>query len=320
MYNSRVEVTFGPSVTRIPAYLFYSMSGTTPNVRIATVNIGENVTYIGRYAFDVMDTFFTEANFANEAGWFVSTSSTATSGTNISATVLSVVSLAAQYLRTTYASYYWHYNPQIIEDFTFNNGELVSYTGSDAEVEIPNTYSTAVINGETVFVEGDTYAVTAIADGDLIPASGTITGAFYNNRTITSVVIPDTVTRIGDYAFSNCSNLESVTMPNDLEEIGFRAFNGCESLTGITFVNSLQSIESYAFYGCTSLTTLTMPASLNFIGTYAFSGAGLTSVTFLETNGWTAGTTSLSASSLAAGRTAATYLTSTYVSQEWTRS
>lgn len=323
MYNSRVEVTFGPSVTRIPAYLFYSMSGTTPNVRIATVNIGENVTYIGRYAFDVMDTYFTNANFANKAGWFVSTSSTATSGTNISASTLSSGTLAAQYLRNNYAGYYWHFNPQIIEDFTFNNltlttGELVSYTGSDAKVEIPGTYSTAIINGETVFVEGDTYTVTAIADGDMSPTSG-ITSAFYNNRTVTSVVIPDTVTRIGDYAFSNCNNLESVTMPDDLEEIGFRAFNACESLAGITFANSLQSIESYAFYGCTSLTTLTMPASLNTIGAYAFDGCtGLKKVTFEETSGWKAGTASLSANIL--NQLAYAYLTRNYVDVEWTRS
>lgn len=234
--------------------------------------------------------------------------------------VLSNVSLADQYLRNNYAGYYWHFNPQIIEDFTFNNGELVSYTGSDAEVEIPNTYSTAVINGETVFVEGDTYAVTAIADGDLIPASGTITGAFYNNRTITSVVIPDTVTRIGDYAFSNCSNLESVTMPTSLEEIGFRAFNACESLTGLTLPSNLQSIEGYAFFGCSSLTTLTLPANLNFIGAYAFGGCeSLESVEFLEHTGWTAGETSFG-NALQFDTAAARYLTSNYVSQDWTRS
>ena len=323
MYNSRVEVTFGPSVTRIPAYLFYSMSGTTPNVRIATVNIGENVTYIGRYAFDVMDTYFTNANFANKAGWFVSTSSTATSGTNISASTLSSGTLAAQYLRNNYAGYYWHFNPQIIEDFTFNNltlttGELVSYTGSDAGVKIPDTYSTAIINGETVFVKGDTYTVTAIADGDLSPASG-ITGAFYNNRTVTSVFIPDTVTRIGDYAFSNCARLGNVTMPASLKEIGFRAFNGCEHLIEITLPSTLQSIEGYAFYA-TSLTSLTMPASLNTIGAYAFGSCEiLESVKFLEHTGWTAGGTSFG-NALQIDTAAARYLTSTYVSQDWTRS
>ena len=344
--SRNVTLTIGSNVNRIPSYFMNAESPSTARTYITEIVLSEGVEEIGFQAFwachymtsinipltmrriergaFVNNSNSLQVEFANTAGWYYTSSTTATTGgTLISASGLADPDVAADYLQVDYNNYYWNFKPQIIEDFTFNNltsttGELVSYTGSDAGVKIPDTYSTAIINGETVFVKGDTYTVTAIADGDLSPASG-ITGAFYNNRTITSVFIPDTVTRIGDYAFSNCAKLGNVTMPASLKEIGFRSFNGCEHLIEITLPSTLQSIEGYAFYA-TSLTSLTMPASLNFIGTYAFSGAGLTSVTFLETSGWTAGTTSLSASSLAAGRTAATYLTSTYVSQEWARS
>ncbi len=341
-----VSLTIGSNVNRIPSYFMNAESPNTARTYITEIVLSEGVEEIGFQAFRACNymtsinipltmkriergAFVNNSNslqveFANTAGWYYTSSTTATTGgTLISASGLANPDVAADYLQVDYNNYYWNFNPQAIEDFTFNNltlttGELVSYTGSDAKVEIPGTYSTAIINGETVFVEGDTYTVTAIADGDMSPTSG-ITSAFYNNRTVTSVVIPDTVTRIGDYAFSNCNNLESVTMPDDLEEIGFRAFNACESLAGITFANSLQSIESYAFYGCTSLTTLTMPASLNTIGAHAFDGCtGLKKVTFEETSGWKAGTASLSANIL--NQLAYAYLTRNYVDVEWTRS
>ena len=344
--SRNVTLTIGSNVNRIPSYFMNAESPNTARTYITEIVLSEGVEEIGFQAFRACNymtsinipltmkriergAFVNNSNslqveFANTAGWYYTSSTTATTGgTLISASGLANPDVAADYLQVDYNNYYWNFNPQAIEDFTFNNltlttGELVSYTGSDAKVEIPGTYSTAIINGETVFVEGDTYTVTAIADGDMSPTSG-ITSAFYNNRTVTSVVIPDTVTRIGDYAFSNCNNLESVTMPDDLEEIGFRAFNACESLAGITFANSLQSIESYAFYGCTSLTTLTMPASLNTIGAYAFDGCtGLKKVTFEETSGWKAGTASLSANIL--NQLAYAYLTRNYVDVEWTRS
>ena len=273
---------------------------------LTSITIPEGVTSISLEAFDNC-TSLTSVTFENRYGWSAGT-------TSISASSLSNKSTAATYLTTTYVSRNWTWTPQVLTGFEFEGNALTAYTGSDSTVSIPTSYS--IYNGE--FIQGDTYTVTAIADGDVSPTSG-ITSAFYNNRTITSVVIPDTVTRIGDYAFSNCSNLESVTMPDDLEEIGFRAFNACESLAGITFANSLQSIESYAFYGCTSLTTLTMPASLNTIGAHAFDGCtGLKKVTFEETSGWKAGTASLSANIL--NQLAYAYLTRNYVDVEWTRS
>ena len=99
--------------------------------------------------------------------------------------------------------------------------------------------------------------------------------------TLTSVVIPDTVTVIGERAFQKCVLLESVTLPAALEEIGASAFYGCQSLTAVTLPETLTAIQDYAFYACKGLTSLTVPAGVAWIGNAAFSGgSSLTSVTF----------------------------------------
>jgi hypothetical protein len=73
---------------------------------------------------------------------------------------------------------------------------------------------------------------------------------------IASVVIPDGVISIGDYAFQSCERLVSVTIPNGVTSIGSFAFCGCNSLTSVTIPNSVKDIGDGAFAVCTSLTTI----------------------------------------------------------------
>ena len=63
-------------------------------------------------------------------------------------------------------------------------------------------------------------------------------------------IIPNSVTSIGDWAFSGCDSLQSVTIPNSVTSIGDHAFRWCKSLQSVTIPNSVTKIGNYAFCGC----------------------------------------------------------------------
>ncbi|GHV26819.1 hypothetical protein AGMMS4952_07510 [Spirochaetia bacterium] len=104
--------------------------------------------------------------------------------------------------------------------------------------------------------------------------------AFYNCSSLTSVTIGNRVTSIGNEAFYRCSGLTSVIIGNSVTSIRNQAFRGCSGLTSVTIGNRVTSIGEYAFYNCSGMTSVTIPDSVTSIGTNAFSGcSGLTSVT-----------------------------------------
>lgn len=90
------------------------------------------------------------------------------------------------------------------------------------------------------------YGVTAIEPG-----------AYGDCTSLQSIVIPDSVTRIGvrkslgaPGAFSGCINLQSIVIPNSVTLIGRFTFADCASLTSIIIPNSVVEIGDYAFCGC----------------------------------------------------------------------
>lgn len=80
--------------------------------------------------------------------------------------------------------------------------------------------------------------------------------AFYNCRSLTSVITPNSVTSIGSDAFKNCTSLASVAIGSGVTSIGNSAFTNCTSITEVTIPDSVTSISGYAFYNCTGLTSV----------------------------------------------------------------
>ena len=76
---------------------------------------------------------------------------------------------------------------------------------------------------------------------------------YLNGEEVKDLVIPNSVTSIGWYAFSGCSGLTSVTIPNSVTSIGRFAFRGCSGLTSVTIGNSVTSIGMKAFRDCPEL-------------------------------------------------------------------
>jgi len=138
-------------------------------------------------------------------------------------------------------------------------------------------HSNPLYHAKHIYSDEDTEITNLI-----IPNSVTSIGnaAFAGCSSLTSITIPNSVTSIGDGAFYLCYGLTSVTIPNSVTSIGAEAFRYCSSLTSITIPNSVTSIGDGAFYLCYGLTSVTIPNSVTSIGGSAFEGcSGLTSIT-----------------------------------------
>jgi hypothetical protein len=108
-------------------------------------------------------------------------------------------------------------------------------------------------SGLTGFAVSEGNARYAATDGVLFSKDRDTLIAYPNAKAAT-YVIPDGVTCIGVWAFSDCSGLTSVTLPNSVTSIGEYAFFKCSSLTSVTIPDGVTSIGQRAFLGCSGLT------------------------------------------------------------------
>ncbi|MBO5454875.1 MAG: leucine-rich repeat domain-containing protein [Clostridia bacterium] len=92
--------------------------------------------------------------------------------------------------------------------------------------------------------------------------------AFEYHANLCEVVIPDTVTEIGDFAFTE-SPLGEIVIPGTVKKIGRGAF--MLAVYDVTLCDGTETIGAEAFSDCTSLTEVTIPASVKTIGQYAFA-------------------------------------------------
>lgn len=136
-----------------------------------------------------------------------------------------------------------------------------------------------VVGGPNGYI-GDVVIPTTINYSDRILTVVSIANAFYDCRSLTSVTIPSSVTKIGDFAFTDCTSLVNLTIPNSVTSIGEGAFEGCTSLASVTIPNSVTKLGEAAFYDCRSLTSVTISNSVTTINKRTFTLCeGLTSVT-----------------------------------------
>ncbi len=162
-----------------------------------------------------------------------------------------------------------------VQAYDFQNDGLFYDIISEAErtvavVSAPNnklyTGSFLIPGSVTQNVTGISYKVIAIVDNA------------FEQCSVISVTIPETVTSIGRSAFSDCTQLKSVTILGNVTSIGRSAFSGCTQLESVTISEGVASIGDNAFRS-TRLTSVTIPGSVTSIGDSAFSNTRLTSVT-----------------------------------------
>jgi hypothetical protein len=123
---------------------------------------------------------------------------------------------------------------------------------------------------------------------------------YIDNRLLTEIVIPDSVTEIKPYTFMGWMWLTDVTIHENVQKIGFGSF-AYTALTEITIPNTVVCIDCAVFYQCTELKK----------------------VTFTEKTNWTVAdeeeTLSLTAEEVGDTEKMATYLQTEYCYYTWTR-
>ena len=127
---------------------------------------------------------------------------------------------------------------------------------------------------------GDHATITGAdpAEGDLVvPAS--IDGlavteigerAFYGNRSITALMLPDGLRNIAPEAFKSCDRIQTVRFGNGLTNLGVHAFYACRALVEAEFPSSLKSIGDGAFESCGALKTVDMGDGVESVGSSLF--------------------------------------------------
>ena len=128
-----------------------------------------------------------------------------------------------------------------------------------------NTIAQGVM-GTTQNVKGTLFRVS-IADS--VTSIGN--GAFSGCNALQSVSIPDSVTSIENNAFSYCFSLQSVSIPDNVTSIGNGAFNSCNALQSVSIPDSVTSIGISAFYYCYALQSVSIPYNVTSIGNGAFN-------------------------------------------------
>lgn len=100
---------------------------------------------------------------------------------------------------------------------------------------------------------------------------------------IKSVNIPEGITTIGSYAFSDCTELTEIYLPNTVRFVRNSAFQSATNLRKIEFSDQLESLELEALFKCENLTEISLPKSLKVLGNAVFRNSGIENINYAGT-------------------------------------
>ncbi|MGN1347741.1 MAG: leucine-rich repeat domain-containing protein, partial [Acutalibacteraceae bacterium] len=237
----------------------YSQFG-NDNTEIKKLIIGEGITDIGDYCFARL-TALTEIEFPST----LQTIKFYSFGFCSSLTELSF----PDSVTTLYGSSFGYCSS--LKKVTIGKG-MKSISGS--------SFDTTSMQSFNVDPENQYYSAI---DGNLYNANGTTLIKYCAGKPESEFTVPESVTNISAYAFSDCakgkSALTKVILPTGLKSLGTEVFRGASSLTEIVLPEGLEKIGVGAFRYCSGLESINFPSSLVSVASYAFEGTNITSLT-----------------------------------------
>lgn len=145
------------------------------------------------------------------------------------------------------------------------------------EIAIPNGVETL---GNYAFYGCSSLATVTLGTQERSSSSLKTIGDYaFAETAVKSVVLPDGVSTLGNYAFNKCASLATVSLGNSLTAIGDYAFSDCKKLESVTFGSALETIGERAFASA-KISSLVLPATVRTIGDWAFYNNPLTAITF----------------------------------------
>ena len=236
--TTRIEtVTIGEGVTNIPDYAFQNAATlTTVNLPSTLKSTGKNV-FQGCTALESItlpEGMETVGSYAFESAGLKSVV--------IPASVTKVDTYAFQNTALETVTV-------LSQDITFGTKTFYNCV-SLKEVNLPEHFTQVTLG--TYFLSG----CTSLTSFDIPEELETLPSYALQNTAITSIVIPESVTKVDSMAFDGCVNLNSVTLGSRLETIGANAFKNCTAITSIVIPRSVVSVLGSAFSGWTSAQTI----------------------------------------------------------------
>lgn len=157
------------------------------------------------------------------------------------------------------------------------NGDIILtlYKGDETEIEVPAMIGKSAVveirgafDAEDVSLTKDQKdpltKIVSVVIPDTIKRIGA--DSFRGCKSLKRVVLPNDLKQIEEFTFWGCSALEEATIPESVKKIEFGAYRDCSSLVEVNIPNKVEEIESNAFRACSALKKITIPQSVNIIG------------------------------------------------------
>lgn len=284
--NYITAVEFGDGITSIGSYALeeyiylqsvempdtlktigsYAFSGCS---KLVSISVPNSVTNISDYAFNncIMLAEIDLSDRLESMGAYAFSNCTAIEKIEIPYTVTSMSSntFNNHLVRMVIKSYPSTY----VEDYARANNITFEALSDEMPSEI---YKAGVIGNN--FSWSITYGGTLTVSGNgAMPNYGNSSSYTWRNYSayVKRIVIVNSVTSIGSYAFAQLNKASDVSIPESVRTIGSYAFYNDTALTNVLIADGITSIDSYAFAGCTALEEIEIPATVHNINSYAFA-------------------------------------------------